>query len=201
MPKPHAPACDENREPILATLRPYLTESRQLLEIASGTGQHAVYFAPELPHLSWQPSDLAANIEGIEQWRSDSGSDNILPAIVLDVMQPWPALQADAIFSANSCHIMSAVAVEAMFQGAANLLPSGKPLLIYGPFNIDGQFTSPSNERFHHYLQRQDPLSGIRDLSWLQQIAEPLGLTLESVHQMPVNNLTLVWRKAASPEI
>lgn len=193
--KPFADSCVENRAPILAVLQPRLQACRSLLEIGSGTGQHAVYFAPELPQLEWQTSDVRENHPGIHAWLAGA-ADNILAPLALDVLaDAWPSGPYDAAFSANTAHIMSAAAVEAMFRGLGQVVAEGGWFLLYGPFNYDGRFTSASNERFDGWLRERDPQMGIRDLAWLREVAGQSGLRLVEDLEMPVNNRVLVWQK------
>lgn len=193
--KPYAESCDQNRAPILSILKQEIEpQHRSLLEIGSGTGQHAVYFAPEFPTLTWQSSDVTENIPGIRQWLDEFAHANLPPPLILDTLSTWPADQYDLIFSANTTHIMSWQAVVAMFNGIAHCLkPQGK-LMLYGPFNYDGQYTSDSNAQFDQWLKRRDPQSGIRDFSELDQLARKSGLKLLNDHTMPVNNRLLVWQ-------
>ncbi len=194
--KPFSQACENNRTPILNVIRPLLADSRAVLEIGSGTGQHAVYFAAELPHLQWLTSDLAAHHPGILQWLEESGSPNLHAPLTLDVtMQPWPAVDVDAVFSANTAHIMSWPMVEALFAGVASLLPDGGAFLLYGPFNYAGRYTSESNARFDRSLRARDPDSGIRDFEALQRLAEDGGLHFVHDYAMPANNRILHWHK------
>ncbi len=196
--KPFAESCAENREPILAVLRELLPGRRRLLEIGSGTGQHAVYFAPEFPQLSWQTSDRAENHPGIHAWLADEGAPNILPPLELDVLVgSWPEQPVDAVFSANTAHIMGWEAVEAMFAGVGRVLAPEGIFALYGPFNYGGQYTAPSNERFDAWLKQRDPASGIRDFEALQALAAAAGLGLLCDYAMPANNRTLVWRRSA----
>lgn len=195
MEKPNAPACERNRQPILEKLQPLLADVTSVLEIGSGTGQHAVYFAAQMPHLQWQPSDRAENLPGIALWRQDSGLENLLPALQLDVTKPWPLEQTDAIFSANTLHIMGWQAVEAFFAGVGRHLSAGGWLVIYGPFNYAGRYSSDSNAAFDQWLKARDPQSGIRDFEAVNALAEKAGLALESDHAMPANNRLLVWHK------
>lgn len=195
MTRPFAESCVENREPILAVLAPRLTDCARLLEIGSGTGQHAVYLAPSLPHLSWQPSDTMAQLDGIRAWLDATQVDNVLPPLALDVLHDaWPAGPFDAVFSANTAHIMPPDAVAAMFRGVAGLLRPHGRFLLYGPFNYGGRFTAPSNARFDAWLRQRDPQMGVRDLDWLSDLAQGLGLRLAEDIAMPVNNRTLVWQ-------
>lgn len=196
--KPYAASCDENREPILAVLKPLLSEHKSLLEIGSGTGQHAVYFAEQLPHLRWQTSDQLEYHVGINAWLQDAQLPNVSAPLCLDVRQAeWPTLTVDAVFTANTLHIMSWDAVQACFAGVAKLLPVDGLFMVYGPFNYGGQFTSPSNARFDQWLKQRDPDSGIRHFEDLHALAVPMGMVLQADYEMPVNNRILVWRKAA----
>ncbi len=194
--KPFSESCVENRAPIVSALQTRLQACRTLLEIGSGTGQHAVYFAPELPKLEWQTSDVRENHPGISAWL-DGAADNIAPPLALDVLvDTWPSGPYDAAFSANTAHIMSATAVEAMFRGVGKVLADGGQFLLYGPFNYDGRFTSASNEQFDAWLKQRDPQMGIRDLAWLGEVARQCRLILVEDLEMPVNNRMLVWQKA-----
>lgn len=198
MNRPFAESCEQNREPILAVLRQVLDGSiRSLLEIGSGTGQHAVYFAPEFPHLTWQTSDRVENHPGILAWLGDFPRPNLPPPLALDVLSdPWPADESyDAVFSANTAHIMSESAVEAMFTGVGRVLRPGGRFLLYGPFNIGGRYTAPSNARFDQWLRAQDPAMGVRDVDWLTTLAEAVGLRLERITDMPADNKILCWIK------
>ncbi|WP_295882459.1 DUF938 domain-containing protein [uncultured Thiohalocapsa sp.] len=199
MDKPYSPACDENKAPILAVLTPLFADRRHVLEIGAGTGQHAVHFAPALPHLTWQASDIAAHLPGIARWLSEANLPNLPAAIALDVDGRWPQpdtrLPFDAVYSANTAHIMSWAQVERLFAGVGALLPAGAPFALYGPFSYGGRHTSQSNADFDRMLRARDPLSGVRDLDDLSRIADAAGLALEDDIAMPVNNRTLVWRK------
>ncbi len=199
MNKPFSEACERNREPILAVLRAALAGSHAVLEIGAGTGQHAVYFAQHLPHLVWQPTDRAAHLSGIHAWCDESALPNLLPPRALDVMQAgWGMANApefDAVFMANTLHIMSWAAVEAFFAGMGRVLPPGGVLAVYGPFNIDGRYTAPSNAQFDALLKARDPQSGIRDLEAVDALARREGLIRTGDHAMPANNRLLVWRR------
>lgn len=188
--KPFSEASERNRAPILAILRRVFRNARRVLEIGSGTGQHAAYFAAELPHLVWQASDVAENLPGIRQWISDPAP------IELDVDGQWPALQADAVFSANTCHIMSWPQVERMFAKIGKI-PGVKTFCLYGPFNYGGQYTSESNARFDAMLRGRDPASGLRDMDDVVPLAARHGFTLGEDHAMPANNRLLAFRKTA----
>lgn len=187
--KPFSEAAERNRAPILAVLKRVFADRKKVLEIGSGTGQHAAYFAPELPHLVWQASDVAANLPDIRQWASNPAP------LELDVDRPFPAVQADAVFTANTCHIMSWTQVEKMFSGVAQLLPGGGVFALYGPFRYGGKPTSESNARFDAMLRARDPSSGVRDFEAVRDIAGRHGLQLEEDNAMPANNRLLVFRK------
>lgn len=195
MTKQFSAACERNREPILAVLRDVLADCRQVLEIGSGTGQHAVYFAAQLPQLQWQTSDMPHNHASIIAWQRDAGLPNVLPPLVLDVASSdWPRGPYDAVFSANTCHIMAWQEVQAMFAGIGRILRAGGLACIYGPFNYRGQFTSASNAQFDAALKAQAPHMGIRDMEAVNQVAAEQGLMLLADHAMPANNRLLVWR-------
>ncbi len=195
--KPYAESCEQNRDPILAVLREVFADRRQVLEIASGTGQHAVYFGQALPHLSWQTSELPGNHAGIQAWLDEAGLPNVLPPLAVDLNdEAWSlASTVDAIFSANTVHIISWPAVERMFSGIGRVLAPGGILCLYGPFNYGGNFTSESNARFDVWLKGRDPESGVRDFEALDQLARLQGLALQRDIAMPANNRTLVWQK------
>ncbi len=197
MEKPFSQACENNKAPILAVLREVMAGARSVLEIGSGTGQHAVYFAGQMPWLVWQPSDRRENLPGIRAWMAEAAPGNLREPLELDVDQPdWPALAVDAAFSANTAHIMSWPQVERCFAGVAARLPAGGVFCLYGPFNYAGQFTSESNARFDAMLRARDPASGLRDCEALQALGARVGLALVADHPMPANNRLLVWRKA-----
>jgi cyclopropane fatty-acyl-phospholipid synthase-like methyltransferase len=194
--KPFAESSEQNKHVILAVLQQEFAHAQSVLEIGSGTGQHAVFFAAQLPHLHWYASDVAENLPGIVQWLSEFIGDNLSGPLLLDVTQgEWPLAQVDAIFSANTAHIMHWPAVQAMFRGAANVLQTGGRFCLYGPFNYHGAFTSDSNTRFDEWLKARDPQSGVRDIEDLSALAEEVGLQLVRDHAMPANNRTLVWQK------
>jgi cyclopropane fatty-acyl-phospholipid synthase-like methyltransferase len=192
--KPFSEACERNREPILAILKRVFVDRERVLEIGSGTGQHAAYFAPELPHLVWQASDVAENLPGIRQWVEEAGAPNLREPMILDVDQEFPSIQVDAVFSANTCHIISWPQVQRMFAGVGRLLPPGGVFALYGPFSYHGKHTSESNARFDAMLRRNDPASGLRDFDAISALAKHTGLTLAKDNAMPANNRLLVWR-------
>ena len=184
--KPFSEASERNREPILAVLKRVFAQRRLVLELGSGTGQHAAHFSVALPHLVWQASDRAENLPGIRQWGVEP--------VELDVDGPWPLIVADAVFTANTCHIMSWPQVERMFAGIAKM-PSVKIVCIYGPFNYGGRHTSESNARFDAMLRGRDPLSGLRDFEAMVALAGKAGLALQEDNPMPANNRLLVFAK------
>ena len=195
MQRPFSQACENNKAAILAVLKPLFASVDKVLEIGSGTGQHAVYFAEQLPHLQWQAADQQDYIAGIESWLEFAGLPNTLPPLVLDVNQPWPITSVPAIFSANTVHIMSWLEVEQFFAGLASVLQAGGVFCLYGPFNYQRRYTSDSNARFDQWLQQRDPLSAIRDFEAIEQLAQQAGLKLLADHAMPANNRCLVWQK------
>jgi cyclopropane fatty-acyl-phospholipid synthase-like methyltransferase len=196
--KPFSESCVQNREPILAVLREVFADCRQLLEIGSGTGQHAVYFGAELPHLVWQSADVPPHHPGIRAWLDEAALPNVRPPIALDVSQPgWRSGRYDAVFSANTLHIMGWPEVEQFFEGVGEVLEAGGVLAVYGPFNTDGAFTSESNARFDAWLKARDPASGVRDFEAVDALARAQGLVLQQDIAMPANNRTLVWRRTS----
>jgi SAM-dependent methyltransferase len=185
--KPFSEASERNRAPILAILKRVFNDRKHVLEIGSGTGQHAAYFARELPHLVWQTSDVAENLPGIREWISDP------PPIELEVGKEWPKVDADAVFSANTCHIMSWQQVQRMIEGIGKI-ETLQTFCLYGPFNYGGKHTSDSNARFDAMLRARDPASGLRDFEKINALAENAGLRLEEDNAMPANNRLLVWK-------
>lgn len=194
--KPYSESCDQNRDPILNVIEPLFRDCQTVLEIGSGTGQHAVYFAEKMPHLTWQTSDLEENHDGICQWLDDAGLPNVRRPLLLDMLQEnWPTIQTDAVYSANAIHIMGMPAVEKLFAGVGRLLTSGGLLVTYGPYNYKGQYTSESNAQFDRWLKSRNPESGIRDFESVDKLANAAGMTLLSDYEMPANNRILCWRK------
>lgn len=193
--KPFAPACERNKEPILTALRPHFMQCRRVLEIASGTGQHAVHFAPALPDAIWQTSDLDENLPGIRLWLEEAALPNLPPPLLLDVTGVWPDDRFDAVFTANSLHIMPWAAVERFFAGIHAVLEPAATLAVYGPFNYRGTYTSESNREFDHWLKVRSALSGIRDFEAVDALAMRIGLQLVKDHAMPANNRLIVWRR------
>ena len=196
MNKPYADSCEQNSGPILRVIKPLLENCASVLEIGSGTGQHAVYFAERMPHLTWHTSDCAQYMSGINLWLDDAGLENLLRPIELDVSRSiWPRICIDAVFSANTVHIMHWPDVEALFSGVSDVLRQGGVFLLYGPFNYNGLYTSESNARFDRWLRQRDPLSGVRDFEALQALAGKADLLFKEDYEMPANNRTLVWCK------
>ena len=199
MAKGFAPAAERNREPILEVLRRVLPASGTILEIASGTGQHAVFFSERLPRLRWQPSDPAADaLRSIRTWVSEEARENLLAPIELDVRsKPWPIARADAMLCINMIHVSPWEASEALFEGAQRLLSADAPLVTYGPYRVHGEHTAPSNAAFDQSLRSRDPRWGVRDIDELSALATRTGFTLEQSVLMPANNMTLVWRRTS----
>ncbi len=208
IPKPYAESCDRNAGPILAVLRRHLAEVRHVLEIGSGTGQHAVHFAAAMPWLRWQTSDHADHLPGIVQWLDEAALPNTPPPITLQAvveggLQPAPPLPVvdgvtgfDAVFTANTLHIMGWEQVQALFAGLPALMAPGALFIAYGPFNYGGDFSSDSNRVFDGWLKARDPRSGIRDFEAVDALARAQGLLLREDVAMPANNRTLVWQRA-----
>lgn len=198
-PKPFSESCVQNRDPILNIIKPLLAQAQSVLEIGSGTGQHAVYFAAAMPHLTWYTSDREQNLIGIQQWLDDEQLSNVYSPIALDVcdQQAWLTLNRtfDVVFSANSLHIMSKMHVECFFAEVATVLKPDALLVVYGPFNYQGRYTSESNARFDCWLKQQYPDSAIRDSEWLDELAEKSALIRQHDYAMPANNRILVWKK------
>lgn len=196
--KPDAPSCARNREPILAVLRRHFADRRRVLEIGSGTGQHAVFFAAELPHLIWQASDRLENLAGIQAWLDEAALGNTPAAMPFDVGDAWPVRRFDAVFSANTLHIMSWPEVGRLFAGLPGVMADDFTLVIYGPFNHDGRYTSESNAAFDAWLKQGGVQRGLRDLDAVDALAAQAGLKLIEDCPMPSNNRCLVWHRAAT---
>jgi cyclopropane fatty-acyl-phospholipid synthase-like methyltransferase len=194
---PSSPACENNKLPIITVLQRVFGGCRSILEIGSGTGQHAVYFGPRLAPAVWQPSDLSENHGGINAWREAFPADNVPPPLALDVDDlQWPVQgPVDAVFSANTCHIMAWPSVQNMFAHMDKILTNAGVLAIYGPFNYGQQYTSPSNARFDQWLKDRGDHQGIRDFEEVNALAGKAGLSLIEDNAMPANNRLLVWRK------
>ena len=197
-PLPNAPACERNRQPILEVLRNELDGRSRVLEIGSGTGQHAVFFAAELPRVAWQTSDRPENHEAILAWLEHAGPDNVLPPLALDVQTFEPGGRTfDAVFSANTAHIMPIDAVRRMFGLVGRMLEANGVFCLYGPFNFNGSFSSESNAAFDASLKQRDSTMGIRDIGELDEVAAAAGLVRVRLYAMPANNHCAVWQKEA----
>jgi SAM-dependent methyltransferase len=193
---PNAPAALRNRDPILQVLRSELRGTQRVLEIGSGTGQHAVHFAAALPGLVWQTSDLAENHAGIRHWIAESGVSNVLEPLLLNVSEPGDVHgKYTAVFSANTAHIMSVSAVADMIAYVACSLQEHGKFLLYGPFRVAGRFAGKGNVRFNRSLLAQDPAMGIRDLEWIDELAVRFDLRREKTYAMPAHNLLVVWQR------
>ena len=194
--KPYAESSEQNKIPIYEVLKHHFNNIDSVLEIGSGTGQHAVFFAKQFPHLSWVASDCDEYHAGIVMWIEEAALDNTQGPLILDVNQSdWPVIQTDAVFSANTVHIMSWPSVENMFAGIGRVLNKEGLFCLYGPYNYHGTFTSESNARFDQWLKQRDSESGIRDFEALQKVADKAGLKLIDDVEMPANNRLLVWTK------
>ena len=197
--RPDAPATDRNREAILEVLVDEFSDRNEVLEIGSGTGQHAVYFANAMSHLTWQTSDVSKNHSGIRSWIEFANIDNVKPPLEIDVeLVRGIDGNFDAVYSSNTAHIMSMRAVEFMFELVGNLLPMNGKFCLYGPFNRNGDFTSESNARFDASLRSQDPSMGIRNLEDLEVLAEKAGMQRSSLYAMPANNFMVAWNRTGT---
>lgn len=193
----NSPACERNRQPILRVLQPLLKDAGSVLEVGSGTGQHACYFAEAMPHLTWQPADQAAWQPGLKLNLQARGSGNIPEPVELEVSAgQWPDGVYDAVYTANTLHIMSWENVGDFYQGLPSVTKPGSLLCVYGPFNYEGAYTSESNASFDRSLQQRDPLSGIRDFEAVAQLAEAQGFKLLQDNEMPANNRLIIWRRS-----
>lgn len=192
-----APAALRNRDPIAAVLRQVLPERGTILEIASGTGEHAVHFAGLFPHLLWQPSDPDPEaLASIAAWRAEADLPNLLDPLRLDAAAvPWPTEGADAVLCINMVHISPWAATVGLLRGAARVLPTGAPLILYGPYRRKGVPTAPSNAAFDDSLRARNPDWGLRDLDAVEAEALGNGLRLERVTEMPANNVTVLFRR------
>ncbi|MDG0969768.1 MAG: DUF938 domain-containing protein [Porticoccaceae bacterium] len=196
MVKPFSAACENNREAIESVLKTLLSKAKNVFEIGSGTGQHAVWFAEKLPHLQWYTSDRKDNHIGINQWIEESGLENVKPPIALDVAKDiWPTITVDAVFSSNTAHIMAWPDVLCMFRGASELLATGGLFFLYGPMQYNGVITPQSNVDFNYHLKKTNPAQGIREFDDLDQLAKSQDMYLLKDNTMPANNQLLVWEK------
>ncbi|MFT4069865.1 DUF938 domain-containing protein [Paraburkholderia sp.] len=195
----HSPSAERNRDAILAVLRDVLPATGRVLEIASGTGEHAVWFAGALPGLDWQPSDADADARAsIAAWAAHAGLPNLRAPLALDVRQPdWGAAALDAVVCINMLHISPWGAAQALFDGAGRRLVDGGVLYLYGPYKRGGAHTAPSNDAFDHWLKSRNPEWGVRDMEAVVALGEAAGLACEKAVAMPANNFSLVFRKRA----
>lgn len=188
-------AAENNKQPILAILKPVFKSCTEVLEIGSGSGQHAIYFGAHLPRLQWLPTELPAAIAPLRDNLSACSPQNVLSPIALDVCQhPWPISSTAGIFSANTLHIMPWDSVRQFFKGAGRVLRPGGVLCVYGPFRYGGNYTSDSNAHFDAWLKERDPDSGIRDFEEVNLLAQAQGLELLNDYSMPANNQLLIWK-------
>jgi len=188
-------SCQRNQQPILEQLKPWLLQSVEVLEIGSGSGQHALHFSKALATINWQCTDRAMWLDALQTNIQEAALDNVRPAIELDVDGVWPQRQFDMIYTANSLHIMGWDSVQALFNNLAEHLHIGGYFCCYGPFKYNGEFTSPSNANFENWLKDRDPQSGVRDFEALQALAEQQQLNLVTDIPMPANNQLLIWQK------
>ncbi|MFK8047300.1 MAG: DUF938 domain-containing protein [Halioglobus sp.] len=195
---PYSQSCENNKRVILERLQEIFADRKQVLEIASGTGQHATWFAEHMPWLRWQPTDIPNNIAVLKPRCEAYAGQNLGAVTALDVTdEPWMVEVPHALFTANSLHIMPFTAVEALFKALGDRAKSDTCLVVYGPFNYGGEYTSDSNARFDQWLSQQHPLSAIRDFEKVDALADSAGFTLEQDNEMPANNRLLVWRMRA----
>lgn len=193
---PFSEACERNKAPILAVLRSAFADRMQVLEIGSGTGQHAVHFAAHLPHLTWYPTEQLAYLDGLTARVKLEGSPNLRQPTVLDVNQAvWPVRHVDAFFTANTFHIMAWREVTALFRGLDAVLSADGIVCVYGPFRYQGRYTAQSNEEFDSMLKERDPLSGLRDVEQVTVLSAECGLKLLADHDLPANNRLLQFRR------
>lgn len=196
--KPFSAACERNRGPILEVLREHFADRSRVLEIGSGTGQHAVHFAAALPRLVWQTSDRADGLPGIRAWLDEARLPNTPPPLTLDVAtEDWPRQSFDAVFTANTLHIMGWADVGRLFARLPSVLAADAVFAVYGPFNRGGAFTSPSNAAFDAGLKARDPRMGLRDLEAVDALARGIGLVPIDDRALPANNHCVVWRRMA----
>jgi hypothetical protein len=203
MNKPYSQACENNKHAILSKLSQHFSELNNVIEIGTGTAQHATFFAQHLPQLNWQTTDLAINHQGINAWLNEANLTNLNAPITLDLNVPWPAFEHtfDGLFTANTLHIIAWPLVVKFFAGIADSIAKKGAVCIYGPFNYQGKYTSASNAEFDLWLKERDPLSGIRDIEAIEELAINAGLTLQTDYAMPANNRLLVFRKSLATKV
>ena len=194
--KPYSQACENNKDPILNVIREVFCKPVTVWEIGSGTGQHACHFAHHLPHVAWQPTDRSENLPGIDRWREEAQLPNLKPPLTLDVTDAiWPCTAIDAVFTANTLHIMSWQEIEIFFDRLSRYLNPDAHCCIYGPFNYHGAYTSDSNARFDAWLKSRNPLSGIRDFEAVTGLAAAHQIELWNDVAMPANNRLLMLKR------
>ncbi|WP_435235455.1 DUF938 domain-containing protein [Psychromonas sp. PT13] len=194
--KPFSQSCENNKNPIFAILSEHFKGLSHIVEIGSGTGQHAEFFTNQLPHLTWQTTDQGDYFPHLEKLIVETNSSRLPPALYLDVSQEnWPISDCECIFTSNTLHIMPWTCVEHLFKGLSSVLKVNGHFYVYGPFNYDGKFTSESNQSFDLHLKSSNPLSGIRDFEQIMELATQAGLGLVVDHQMPANNRLLHFKK------
>lgn len=197
MDKPFSEACERNKAPILACLQPLYAPLRSVFEVGSGTGQHALHFAAAMPHLRWQCSETPAQLEVLRRGLAGHTLPNLPTPVVFAAGQPWPIEPAEAVFTANTLHIMGWDEVQQLFAGLAGWLPAQGLFTVYGPFNVGGRFTRDSNARFDASLRAADPRRGLRDLEAVDALAQAAGLQLLEDRAMPAHNRCVSWRRGA----
>jgi len=190
----YSEASERNKQPIFNRLVPYLTADTRVLEIGSGSGQHALFIASQLPQISWQPSEQAQYVEALALNIEQLATDNIEKPLTLDVREKWPTQRFNAIYSANTLHIMSWQSVQAFFVGASRGIAPCGYLFVYGPFRYQSKFTAPSNRAFDQMLRERDPQSGIRDFEAVNALADKAGFSLVADYEMPANNQLVIWQ-------
>lgn len=195
-----APSAERNRQPLRDVLKNVLTGNGLLLEVGSGTGQHAAYLAKDFPAYQWQPTDLPQNLDSIDAWAAESDADNILPARALDLSvdfskSNWPVEQCDAVVCINTIHIVAWPLVENLFRGAGQVLQPGGVIFVYGPYEYSDRPLEPTNAEFNEWLKMRDPESGIRKFDDVNRLATEAGMVLEGDEAMPANNRSIWWRK------
>lgn len=196
--KEYSPSCEQNKEFILKVLKDLLPTSGTVLEIGSGTGQHAVYFASQFPNLSWQPTDLCAHFSSIRAWAQEKALKNLRRPLELDLLadlKTWPLSAAQAIVCINTVHIVAWRGVVNLFAGAARVLPPGGLLYVYGAYRYATHPLEPSNKSFDQLLRARDPESGVRDFEAVNELALKCGMTLLCDRPMPGNNRSIAWVK------
>ena len=191
---PFSQAAENNRQPVQDAFTGLLADARCVLEVGAGTGQHAVAFSKAFPHLNWVPTEHPEALPRLAPRCIEFGPSNLESPVALDLaVQPWPSVAADVVYSANTLHIVDKTLVEAFFEGLGTLPEPAEQVLVYGPFNYGGEYTSPSNARFDQWLAQQSEYSAIRDFEWVNELASEAGFELLEDNPMPANNRLIVW--------